>query len=172
MREPKQPKPIAGARTPLFERLIDEQPHEPGEPNPLRVHGREELRESVRREVATLLNTRCPAREDRNGSVIDYGIPDFSWMSAASGDDRRELADTIARKVAAFEPRLRQIRVTLERDAADPRAVVGILEGVLMVESIREPVSFPLLIHNKVGRAIVSSVEPEHDPNRSPERAK
>ena len=172
VREPKQPKPIAGARTPLFERLIDEQPHEPGEPNPYRVHGREELRESVRKEVATLLNTRCPAREDRNGSVIDYGVPDFSWMSAASGNDRQQLADTIARKVAAFEPRLRQIRVTLERDACDPRAVIGTLEGVLLVESIREPVSFPLLIHHKLGQTVVSSVEPAHEPDQSPERAK
>ena len=157
MREPKQPRPIAGARTPLFERLADYQPYEPGEPNPLRVYNREQLRESVRGEVARLLNTRCAAREDRNGSVIDYGIPDFSWMSAASGDNRRQLADTIARKVADFEPRLRQVRVNLEPDQTDPGAVLGAIEAVLVVESIREPVSFPLVIHNKTGAADVAS---------------
>ncbi|MBV9506526.1 MAG: type VI secretion system baseplate subunit TssE [Acidobacteriia bacterium] len=149
VREPRQPKPTTGARTPLFERLIDEQPHELAEIKPRRVHSRLELRESVRSEVANLLNTRCPVRVDRNGSVIDYGIPDFSWMNAASGDDRQRLAEIVTRKIAAFEPRLKQIRVSLERDSADPRAITGTIEGVLAVESIREPLSFILAIHHK-----------------------
>jgi len=155
VREPRQPKPIRGARTPLFERLCNTARHEPGEPAPLRVEIREELRESVRREVARLLNTRC-LRDERNGTVIDYGMPDFSWMSAASGDDRRLLADTIARKVAAFEPRLRQVRVTIEPDAKDRRAVVGTIEATLVVESLREPISFPLAIRDKSGEVVVA----------------
>lgn len=162
MREPKQPKPIAGARIPLFERLVDQDLQQASEPNPLRVHHREELRESVRREVARLLNTRCPVREDRNGSVIDYGLPDFSWMTAASGDDRRQLAETIARKVTAYEPRLRQVRVALERDPEDPRALIGTIEGVLVVETIQEPVSFPLLLHNKTGKARLAPAAASH----------
>jgi type VI secretion system protein ImpF len=145
----------------LFERLTDYQPQEPAEASPLRVYSREELRESIRREVGRLLNTRCPVPEERNGTVIDYGIPDFSWMSAASGDHRQQLANTIAAKVAAFEPRLEQVRVHLERDSADPRAIIGTIEGVLVVESIREAVSFPLLIHNKNGVMDVAPSEPE-----------
>lgn len=165
MREPKQPKPIAGARIPLFERLVDGHLDEPSEPTPLRVQNRQELRESVRKEVSRLLNTRCPGGEDHKGSVIDYGMPDFSWMSAAKGDDRRQIADTIARKVAAFEPRLRQVRVTLEPDAANPRVVVGTISAALVVESIREPVSFPLVIHSKAGLAEVAPASSAPDGN-------
>ncbi len=145
----------------LFERLIDHDPQESSEASPLRVHSREELRESVRREVGRLLNTRCPVPEERNGTVIDYGIPEFSWMSASSGDDRRQLANTIARKVTTFEPRLEQVRVRLECDSADPRALIGTIEGVLVVESIREAVSFPLLIQNKNGEVDVAPSEPQ-----------
>jgi type VI secretion system protein ImpF len=155
-----EPRPIKGARIPLFERLTDRQPLESAEPHPLRVHNREELRESVRREVAKLLNTRCPVRVDRNGSVIDYGIPDFSWMSASSGENRQQLADTIARKVSAFEPRIEHVRVTLERDGTEPCRLIGAVEAVLRVESIREPICFPLLIHSKTGMAEVALQEP------------
>ena len=151
----REPKPIRGARTPLFERLTDLDRLQRQEPNPQRVLDSDELKRSVRDEVSRLLNTRCPVREDRNGAVIDYGLPDFSWMSAASETDRQQLAATISRKVAKFEPRLREVRVTLEPDQADPRSVIGILEGVLLVESIREPVLFPLLAHKQTGEVAV-----------------
>jgi type VI secretion system lysozyme-like protein len=122
----------------------------------LSVHDLAALKESIRREIAHLLNTRCPVRQDRNGTVIDYGLPDFSWMSAASADDRQALALVITRKVNAFEPRLREVRVTIEPDAADPRAVVGTIQAMLVVESLREPVSFPVAIRNKTGEVLVN----------------
>jgi type VI secretion system protein ImpF len=150
--EPKQPKPVRGARIPLFERLTDFHPNEATETVPLRIHTLEQLGNSVRREVAKLLNTRCLSR-DRNGSVLDYGLPDFSWMSAASGDDRSLLADTIARKISTFEPRLTQVRVTLDRDASDPRRLTGSIDAILLTETLREPVSFPLLMDAKKGLA-------------------
>lgn len=152
MSEPKQPKPVRGARVPLFERLTDLHPNEATETVPLRIYTLDELADSVRREVARLLNTRSPAK-DRNGSVLDYGLPDFSWMSAASGDDRRLLADTVARKIAAFEPRLSQVRVILDRDPSDPRRLTGSIHAVLRTETLREPVSFPLLMDAKKGVA-------------------
>ena len=137
----------------MFERLSNPAFHDPAKPPPVRVYGRVELKESIRRELDRLLNTRCAARRDRNGTVIDYGIPDFSWMSAASADDRQLLAETLARKIACYEPRLREVRVTIEPDASDVRSVIGWIEATLVVETIREPVSFPLSIRNKSGEA-------------------
>jgi type VI secretion system lysozyme-like protein len=122
----------------------------------LRVHDLTALKESIGREIARLLNTRCPIREDRNGTVIDYGLPDFSWMSAASADDRQALALVIARKVTVFEPRLREVRVTIEPDAEDPRAVVGTIQATIVVASLSEPVSFPVAIRNKTGEVLVN----------------
>jgi type VI secretion system lysozyme-like protein len=141
----------------LFERLSNGAINDPGGPPPARVYGRVELKESIRRELGRLLNTRCAARRDRNGTVIDYGIPDFSWMSASSADDRQLLAETLAQKIANFEPRLREVRVTIEPDASDVRRVIGSIEATLVVESIREAVSFPLAIRNKSGEAVLAA---------------
>jgi type VI secretion system lysozyme-like protein len=151
----REPKPISGARAPLFERLTDLNREEKQESRPQRVLDSGELRRSVRQEVSRLLNTRCATWEDRTGTVLDYGLPDFSWMSPASETDRQLLAATIARKVACFEPRLREVRVTIQRDETNPRTVLGMLEGVLLVESIREPVSFPLVAHKQSGEVAV-----------------
>jgi type VI secretion system lysozyme-like protein len=139
----------------LFERLTDLDRAQTRECRPLRVLDRAELAASVRGEVSRLLNTRCASWEDGAGTVIDYGLPDFSWMSASSDDDRQRLAAMIAHKVACFEPRLREVRVTIRRDESNPRAVLGMLEGVLLVESIREPVSFPLLAYKQTGEVAV-----------------
>jgi type VI secretion system protein ImpF len=160
VREPKQPRPIRGARAPLFERLSNVVLNDPAKPSPARVYGRVELKESIRRELDRLLNTRCAARRDRNGTVIDYGIPDFSWMSASSADDRQLLAETLTRKIASFEPRLREVRVTIEPDASDVRSVIGSIEATLVVESIRESVSFPLAIRSKSGEAVLAEPYP------------
>jgi len=139
----------------LFDRLTDLNRAQTQEPHPDRVLDSAALRRSVRREVSRLLNTRCTGWQDRNGTVIDYGLPDFSWMNPASETDRQTLAGTIARKISCFEPRLREVRVTIQRDETNPRAVLGILEGVLLVESIREPVSFPLLALKQSGEVTV-----------------
>jgi len=76
-------------------------------------------------------------------------------MSASSGTDRQLLAATIARKVTCFEPRLREVRVTIQQDETNPRAVLGISKACWLVESIREPVSFPLLAYKQSGEVAV-----------------
>jgi type VI secretion system protein ImpF len=114
----------------------------------------------VREEVSRLLNTRCSSREDRNGTVIDYGLPDFSWMSASSETDRQTLAATIKHKITCFEPRLMEVHVTIQRDETNPRAVLGVLEGVLLVSTVREPVSFPLLAYKQTGEVAVGESTP------------
>jgi len=154
----REPKPIRGARTPLFERLSDRNPNERRELRPDRALDRAALKQSVREEIARLLNTRCSSWQG-SGTVLEYGLPDFSWMSAASESDRQMLADTIARKVAQFEPRVSDVKVTLERDATNPRAVVGSLDFNLVVESVREPVSFPLLALKTTGEIKVGEAK-------------
>lgn len=107
-----------GGRALLFERLVDLEPGRREEERPFRVLSREELWESVRRELGRLLNTRCPVplqllgEEER--TVINYGLPDFTSLSPQSGNDRKLIADLIGRTVTAFEPRLRNVRVTVE----------------------------------------------------------
>lgn len=160
----RDPKPVEGGRALLFERLTDTEPRSlDEEARPFRVHGMDELKESVRRELARLLNTRCSVPSHLLGSeertVLDYGIPDFSALSALSGDDRNRLASIVAQTVAAFEPRLRDVRVFVESVRAEDRALVLRVEAALAVGTHAEPVSFPVLVRTKTGDAEVSENE-------------
>jgi len=151
----REPKPIEGARALLFERLTDLDPRSQEEPEPLRILNRVALRESVRRELGRLLNTRCSIPTHLLGqqerTVIDYGIPDFSSFSPQSSNDQKLLAAIIGQTISAFEPRLRQVEVTVEGFLSSERALLVRIDAVLVVESISEQVSFPVIINNKTG---------------------
>ncbi len=110
------------------------------------------MAQSVLRELQCLLNTRLPAavgRSDESSqTTVNYGLPDFSLLNAASPTDRDQLAALIEKKIAAFEPRLRQIRVTLAPDPSNPCTVLGTMQGLLQMASISEPVTFPVILGN------------------------
>src|SRR4029077_11608679 len=88
-----EPKVRAGARILLFDRLVDTEPESQKEVRPLRILDKAGLKESVRRELGRLLNTRCPIplAPLAERTVINYGIPDFSSLSPHSMDDRNRL---------------------------------------------------------------------------------
>jgi type VI secretion system lysozyme-like protein len=151
----REPRPITGARALLFERLTDTEPGVASEREPFRIHDRDALCESVRREVARLLNTRCPCperlRETDERTILEYGIPDFSSLSAASQADRSRLAEMIEQAVSAYEPRLRHIRVALEPAPQRPFALRGRIEARLVTGTVNEPISFPILVQSRDG---------------------
>lgn len=144
---------------PLFDRLVDTDPRTREERRPRRTLDREELRASVRRELERLLNTRsslpAPELRSRELTTLEYGMPDFSSYSAAAPDDQALLAATVARVVSAFEPRLREVRVSVQR-YEDPRQALWItIEARLEVGEVSEPVSFPTVLGLKTGEARV-----------------
>lgn len=163
-----EPRPIAGARVPLLERLADLELDVPREPVPRRILDRAGVMDSVLREIARLFNTRRP--QPLPGSswdaapswVLDYGVPDFSGLSAASATDRDEYAAVLAQILQTYEPRLRQIRIVLAPMPDDPARLTGTLTAELTLGTVREPVSFPLLIHAKTGALSLGS-EPASD---------
>jgi type VI secretion system protein ImpF len=128
-------------------------------PYPAHTLSREGLRESVRRELHTLLNTRSalPAAVylERELTVIDYGIPDLSDFSAAHPEDRARLAAVVQRAVAAFEPRLVEARVTVAGFDAGECSLRLDLEATLVVDDWRAPVSFLTLLGVKRAEARV-----------------
>ncbi|HMC44761.1 MAG TPA: type VI secretion system baseplate subunit TssE [Caballeronia sp.] len=93
---------------PLFDRLAAS-----GE---TQFPGRNVLRHSVARDLGRLLNTRSrltfEAFGATDGSVIDYGVPDFSERSMRSGGDRDAIAAAIRHAIQLFEPRLTNVTVS------------------------------------------------------------
>jgi type VI secretion system protein ImpF len=133
-------------RKPLFDRLVDQDRTLTRELRPLRTLGRAELKDSVRRELEHLLNTRVslPVHRlrSRERTVVDYGIPDFSSFSARNHDDRLRLAEMIRMAIAAYEPRLTDVRVRLESVAGNDGVISGVIEASLITGRVTEPVSF------------------------------
>jgi type VI secretion system protein ImpF len=91
--------------------------------------------------------------------VLDYGIPDFSSLSPHNADDHRLIESIIGQAIAAYEPRLRQVRVRVEQPRESERAIRLTVEGMLVIESITESVSFPVRIDSKTGAAEVQENE-------------
>lgn len=148
---------------PLFDRLVDREPQVPAEPRPLRTLDPRGLRESVRRELERMLNTRSSLPVDRLAgredlTVLEYGIPDLSAFSAGNDDDQRLLMSLIARAVAAFEPRLRGVRVAFERLEDGQRSLLLRIDAELVAGEVAEPVSFPTLLGIKTGTVEVGGV--------------
>lgn len=144
---------------PLFDRLVDHDPRTREERRPRRTLDKEELRASVRRELERLLNTRSSlpalALQGRELTAIDYGMPDFSAYSAAAPEDQELLAATVARVVSAFEPRLQEVRVSVQRYENQRQALWLGIEAQLVMGEVSEPVSFPTVLGLKTGEAKV-----------------
>jgi type VI secretion system protein ImpF len=146
-------------RTPLFDRLVDRDRFLRHELRPMRTLDRRGVKESVRRELEQLFNTRCPVPAHRLAgrvrSVIDYGIPDFSTFSARNYDDWQRMAEILRAAIEIYEPRLAQVHVTVERDKGDEFALVAQIDAVLVTENVPEPVAFTTVLQTKEGTAEV-----------------
>ncbi len=142
--------PRNAAPMPLFDRLVGREEVPPPQGPPGRTLDREGLRESVRRELERMLNTRssipAPLLEDRPLTAIEYGMPDFGTVSAANDDDQRRLIRWLLRAVEAFEPRLRSPRVDAVEVTAQGQGLVFSLAGELVAGAVREPIVFPVVI--------------------------
>jgi type VI secretion system protein ImpF len=151
----RQPAMIRGGRPLLFERLcMQPGPRRQGDVQipdaSFRAYELQALADSVMRELQSLLNTRLPfaagLSDEGSQSVVNYGLPDFSTLNAANPGDRTLLARLIERKIAAFEPRLRDVHVTLEAHPTSRRTLVGTMNGNLQLAAISEPVCFPVTL--------------------------
>ena len=159
----REPRPSRRLRAPLFDRLTA--PVDPVREavEPMRSHELASAFESVRCDLQRLLNTRTrPGHSPAQGQSLtatEYGMPDFSHVSAADVLERDQLASMMARIIEAFEPRLRQVRVTLVAEASNQRALQGSIRGRIRIGVVDQPVSFPLEVHTRTGDTLVEPAQ-------------
>jgi type VI secretion system protein ImpF len=123
---------------PLFDRLVDDEPEISREPVPQRTLDRAGLHASIERELARVLETRCPfpgdVALDRERSALDYGLPDLDQGGRGHASERRaRLVRLITHTIEAFEPRLADVRVTiLDTGEGRSRVTVALTASVLV----------------------------------------
>jgi type VI secretion system protein ImpF len=141
----REPGHTRGARALLFDRFFLPQEEAAEGEEPVRVLDREGLHLSVRRELQRLLNTRCPVPAEvaaaRPRTVLEYGLADFSHLYTRDAVARGELATEVERAVAAYEPRLRNARATVD-DAGSERGLRVSIHAQMVVGDVVEEVSF------------------------------
>jgi type VI secretion system protein ImpF len=136
---------VRGSSVPLFDRLSSSEG--PGGIGAFLLLP-EQLEASIAQELARLFNSRSRlslSELDRStGTVIDYGIPDFSALSPRRGEDREALERALAMSIGFFEPRLKNVRVLVEPvpDRGDVAAVT--ISGDMTIGLQHQRVSFAL----------------------------
>jgi type VI secretion system protein ImpF len=124
----------------LLDRLTDVRPDVRTSTGVVRVLSMEELREGVRRDLASLFNaTALESVEDLTDyphvrrSTLNFGMPDLSGKTS-SGLDLSELERSMSRAIHEFEPRLLEdsVKVTSETsNAAAHNTMLATIEAEL-----------------------------------------
>jgi type VI secretion system protein ImpF len=104
------------AAIPLFQRLCARD----GEMGDAAAFDAAGLQASIANEIASLLNTRCGLTMADflkcQGTVLDFGIPDFSSLSCKSSEDLALVSQAVQHAIALFEPRLSHTQVVAIHD--------------------------------------------------------
>lgn len=142
---------------PLFDRLIDEDPSNQEEAQPLKTYTIEETLQSIGQELSRLLNTRTStvpysiyaSREELNTQDLSnqFGLPDFSTYDITNPLSAQRLIRQITRVVAHYESRLTKISVRILGLDVNKKLIVEI-SGILYALPSLERFTFNVEMEN------------------------
>jgi type VI secretion system protein ImpF len=137
---------------------LDDEPDVQREPARSRNQVLRDLKQSVRRDLENLLNTRqrslpVPAHlAELKQSLVNYGTPDFTAGSMGALKDRQDFARLLQGIIVQYEPRFKSVKVAL-LDAAEPldRTLRFRIDALLQAEPAPEPVVFDSILRPSTG---------------------
>jgi type VI secretion system protein ImpF len=142
----------------VFERLIDYEPRNAKEAPVTHGQSVRQLKESVRRDLEWLLNTRLVAippderLREVNRSAYVYGLPDFTAYSLSNPDDQNKLTRHLQTAIKQFEPRLAKVRVVpVDESAPSTRTFRFRIEALLLMDPAPEHISFDTVLQLSSG---------------------
>jgi len=131
----------------IWDRLQDFEPGLSSDRPLSRSQALRQLKDSVRANLEWVLNTRRtpeppPEKSYLERSLYNYGLPDLSAFALRSVADQSRLVQLLEEAVAAFEPRLMNVRVTMEAPSLDTHALHFQVQGLLRVDPAPERIVF------------------------------
>jgi type VI secretion system protein ImpF len=123
------------------------------------------MKDSVARDLEALLNTRTVIPEDLlkrypecGRSIVTFGLNDFAGRSLSSTDDRAYICLCLEKAIARHEPRLRNVKASLEIREDSVNRLNFAITALLVVSSSQEPVNFdailqPSSLHYTISKA-------------------
>ena len=136
----------------VLDRLLDFDPRSTQEAPKSRLSGLADLKQSVRRDVEWLLNTRRfitdidENMEEINRSLAVYGLPDYTTLSIKNASEQELMTQAIESALEIFEPRLLGVKVTLEPFSDNDKQLTFRIEAALNVDPSPEPVVFDTVL--------------------------
>ncbi len=116
-----------------------------------RHHSMRVYRESIKRDVENLLNSRRPPIPELPGypkaaaSVLNYGLPDINAYSN-SGNDQNSLLSAMIQTLRTFEPRIQNLRVLVARSETMTRSLRFHIEGRIQFDTMIEDIQFDTVL--------------------------
>jgi type VI secretion system protein ImpF len=146
----------------VLDRLIDERPNTAQEPPEAAARSLAQLKESVKRDLEWLLNSRQVLADlpdelrQLDRSLLTYGLPDFTSSSLSNTNDQDLLRRSVEDAIRRFEPRFSRVTVALEPPRALDRSVRFRIDALLRVEPEPQPISFDSVLQLNTKTFVIS----------------
>ncbi|HEY1283986.1 MAG TPA: type VI secretion system baseplate subunit TssE [Steroidobacteraceae bacterium] len=125
------------------------------------------VHDGLRRDIEALLNTHQYSRtlpkelRELSSSLLDYGMPHFLGLAAASGSAREQFRADVEVLLRRFEPRLKHVVVRLLENSEDQERTLRFrIDALVLADPEPEAVSFDSVLEAAQRRFAVTSVEP------------
>ena len=136
-------------RPSVLDRLLDDDPHNQTEQDPGQHQLIKQLRNSVRRDLEALLNTRyhvtSPPDElhEVEKSLFNYGLPDLATLNIIDSKKRDEFTARLQKTLAEYEPRFKSVKVSYidNKDETD-RTLRFRIDAVIYADPLPQVVVF------------------------------
>lgn len=136
----------------VLDRLLDFEPRNSSEPPKSRSKSLRELKQSIRRDLEWLLNTRrsvieiADNLEETNNSMAVFGLKDLTGISVKSLEEQSRLIKEVERTLKTFEPRFLNLKVSLNPVENTDKNLQFRIEALLNIEPSPEPIAFDTIL--------------------------
>lgn len=152
-------------RPSILDRLIDDEPHNQAESDPGQHQLVKQLRDSVRRDLENLLNTRyfiinpSDPYVELDRSLLNYGLPDLATLNILDTKKREQFTKTLEKTLIEFEPRFKSVRVsfTENKDSID-RTLHFRIDAEIFAEPLPEVVVFDSVLESVTRNVSIKEV--------------
>ncbi|KPX21148.1 Uncharacterized protein ALO71_01784 [Pseudomonas amygdali pv. dendropanacis] len=137
----------------LLDRLLDDRPHKSVESSSQRLSSLADYKASIVRDLEILVNTRqsLVANElegfaNLSGTILDYGMPDFTSRSVLDPQDRLLIQRQLEKAISVGDRRFRSVKVQLLAQQTGQRMLTFRVDAVLRLQDISRQVSFDAVL--------------------------
>lgn len=142
-------------RPSILERLMDNDPQNQTENDPENHQLLKQLRDSVRRDLENLLNTRYHVIEppedmvNLEKSLLNYGLPDLATVNIIDINKRDVFIKKLEKTLIEFEPRFKSVKVSYldNKDNAD-RTLRFRIDAEIYAEPLPEVIVFDSILES------------------------